>query len=435
MNTPATNTPPNRSIGFLLGMTSLMFGANIAWVSYNSILLLPLVQKVVSPARSSLIVGIIAFAANMIGMLVSLISGILSDHGTSRFGRRTPSILFGTLLGLPVIACAAIFRLSLPVIISSYLGMQIFTNIANGAWWPLLVDTIPEGQRGLASGLQGFFTLLASAVSFVVATYLNEINRPDLALILIAVTFAITGLICGRTIHQADRPVVKVDHTSLLKAIKNMFRVRIRVAIFFWIVFSAFLVNMGLSSLQYFARDFLGIYFNQANPDAALRLVGMINLVLIMLSAVGTGLLSDRIGRRMLIITGSLLSAAMTLVMAFTRNFTFFIILTCLRAIATGPIMAVIPALASGLAPQEEAGQYMAYNNLTTALPSAVAPLLFGAILNFRGSSTPASFIILLLVSAGFYLFGGIVFGWKVPSKALAESMRMVAKTEQVIDA
>ncbi len=435
MNTTSINTPPSRSIGFLLGMTSLMFGANIAWVSYNSILLLPLVQKVVLPARSSLIVGIIAFAANMVGILVSLISGILSDHGTSRFGRRTPNILIGSLLGFPVIACGAFFHLSLPVIIISYLGMHIFTNIANGAWWPLLVDTLPEGQRGLASGLQGFYTLLASAISFVVATYLNEINRPDLALILIAATFAITGLICGRTIHRADRPVVKVDHISPLKAMKKMFQVRIRVAIFFWIVFSAFLVNMGLNSLQYFARDFLGIYFNQTNPDAALRLVGMINLVLIMLSAVGTGLLSDKIGRRMLIIAGALLSAAMTLIMAFTRNFSFFIILTCLRAIATGPIMAVIPALASGLAPREEAGQYMAYNNLTTALPSAVAPLLFGAILNFKGASTPASFIILLLVSAGFYLLGGIVFGWKVSSNALAESTHMTAKAAQLIDA
>jgi len=33
-------------------MTILMFSANIAWVSYNSILLLPLVQKVVPADRS-----------------------------------------------------------------------------------------------------------------------------------------------------------------------------------------------------------------------------------------------------------------------------------------------------------------------------------------------------------------------------------------------
>jgi Na+/melibiose symporter-like transporter len=132
-----------RSLGYLLGMTILMFGANIAWVSYNSILLLPLVQKVVPSNVSSLTVGVIAFIANLVGILVSLLVGVLSDHGTSRLGRRTPGILIGTLAGFPVIACVAIFHLSLLVIVCSYLGMQIFVNIANGAWWPLLVDTVP----------------------------------------------------------------------------------------------------------------------------------------------------------------------------------------------------------------------------------------------------------------------------------------------------
>jgi MFS family permease len=80
--------------------------------------------------------------------------------------------------------------------------------------------------------------------------------------------------------------------------------------------------------------------------------------------------------------------------------------------------------LASSLAPKEEAGQYMAYNNVTTALPSAVAPLLFGLILNFKGASTPTSFIILLVVAAAFYLFGAIIFAWKVSKKVLGENIR-----------
>jgi MFS family permease len=421
MTITTTETISRRSVGYLLGMSLLMFGANFAWVSYNSILLLPLVQRVVPAERSSITVGVIAFTANLVGILASLLAGILSDHSSSRLGKRTPSILVGALGGIPAIACAAIFHLSLPVIIASYVGMQFFTNVANGAWWPLLVDTMPENQRGLASGLQGFYTLLAAAASFVAVTYLNEIHRPDLALWLMAGVFALTGLACVGAIRRYDKPSVLPQRLSLREAVSGMFRVRTRVAVFFWLVFSAFLVNMGLNSLQYFARDFLGIYFSLSNPDAGLRLVGLINLVVIMLAAVGSGLLSDRIGRRKLIVAGALISAVMTLLMALTRNFTAFLVLTVVRAVATGPIMAVIPALASGLAPQEEAGQYMAYNNLTTALPSAFAPLLFGALLNMAGAATPGSFVRLLLVAAGFYLLGGVVFGITVTQEALVE--------------
>ena len=413
------NMNTRRSISYLLGMSILMFGANFAWVSYNSILLLPLVQKVVPAARSSIITGLIAFAANLVGILITIIFGILSDHSSSRLGKRTPSILIGTLVGLPVIACGAIFHLSLPVIIASYLGMHLLTNVANGAWWPLLVDNVPEEQRGLASGLQGFYTLLASAVSFILVTYLNEINRPDLALVLMGAVFAVSGLVCTATIRGTDLPASSHRNFSWRETFHGMFHVRTRVVVFFWLVLSAFLVNMGLNSLQYFARDFLGIYFGLSNPDAGLRLVGLLNLVVIMAAAVGTGFLSDRIGRGKLIVAGAYISAATTILMAFSRNYNIFLALSVVRAAATGPIMAVIPALASGLAPQEEAGQYMAYNNLTTALPSAIAPLFFGAILNMGGASTPSSFVILLLVAAGFYFIGGIVFSMKVTQGTL----------------
>jgi len=422
--TISTGMAARRSIGFLLGMTILMFGANFVWVSYNSILLLPLVQKVVPAEHANITVGVIAFFANLVGIVVSILFGIISDHSASRLGRRTPSILIGALVGFPFIACAAIFHLSLPVIIGSYLGMQFFTNVANGAWWPLLVDTVPENQRGLASGLQGFYTLLGAAVSFVIVTYLNEINRPDLALLLMAGVFALTGLINAGTIRPYDKPDAQLQPLSLWKAVRGMFHVRTRVIVFFWLVFSAFLVNMGLSSLQYFARDFLKIYFELPNPDAGLRTLGLLSLVIIMLAAVGTGLLSDKIGRRRLIVAGAFVSAVTTALMALTRDFTIFLVLTVIRAIATGPIMAVIPALASGLAPQEEAGQYMAYNNLTTAIPTACAPLLFGAILNLGGAATPASFVVLLAIAAVFYLIGGIVFGMKVSQRALDEGIQ-----------
>jgi hypothetical protein len=46
-----TTAGSKRSIGYLLGLAISMFGANFVWISYNSVLLLPLVQKVVAPER------------------------------------------------------------------------------------------------------------------------------------------------------------------------------------------------------------------------------------------------------------------------------------------------------------------------------------------------------------------------------------------------
>jgi MFS family permease len=102
--------------------------------------------------------------------------------------------------------------------------------------------------------------------------------------------------------------------------------------------------------------------------------------------------------------------------MGLTGNYIFFLILAGLRAVATGPIFAIVPALASDLAPKDEAGQYMAYNNLSTGISGALAGLVFGFILI---TLTRTTFTALFVISAFLFLLGGIIFAVKVPQKAI----------------
>ncbi|MGA2491102.1 MAG: hypothetical protein ABSF99_13125, partial [Anaerolineales bacterium] len=53
-------TPAKRSIGFLLGMSMLMLGANLVWTAYNSLLLPTLVEGVVTTGKG-LVTGLIGF--------------------------------------------------------------------------------------------------------------------------------------------------------------------------------------------------------------------------------------------------------------------------------------------------------------------------------------------------------------------------------------
>jgi MFS family permease len=152
------------------------------------------------------------------------------------------------------------------------------------------------------------------------------------------------------------------------------------------------------------------------SPDAAYRLMGGISLLVTMLAAVGAGVLSDKIGRRPLILGAMFLSAITTLLMGLTSNFVVFLVMAALRSAATGPIFASAPALASDLSPKDEAGQYMAYNNLTTGLSGALASLIFGVILV---TMTRTTFMALFIISAFLFLIGGIIFYIKVPQKEI----------------
>jgi MFS family permease len=414
-----------RSIGFLVGMSMLMLGANLVWTAYNSLVLPTLVEGVVKNGKG-LVTGLVGFFGTMLAITVSILAGILSDHSSNRWGRRSPAILIGALIGVPLIALPTLFlapslrpaflSLALPVIILSYCGMQFATNVGNGAWWPLLVDVVPENQRGLASGIQGALTLVGATIAIVAVTFLIQNGHIVASLWLVGGVLALSGIVNVVVIRGKDKPAGQSNRISLTRAVRDMFRVKTRVAVFFWVVLAVLLAYMGINGLQFFALYFFQVYFPAVNPEAAFRTMGGISLVMTMLAAVGSGLLSDKIGRRSLILWAMFLCAITTFLMGLTGNYIVFLVLSGLRSAATGPIIASAPALASDLAPKDEAGQYMAYNNLSTGLSGALAGLIFGVILV---TLTRTTFMALFIISAFFFLLGGILFAVKVPQKEI----------------
>jgi MFS family permease len=200
--------------------------------------------------------------------------------------------------------------------------------------------------------------------------------------------------------------------------------------VFFWLVLALLLANMGINSLQFFARYFFQVYFPSISPDAGYRIMGGISLVLTMLAAVGSGFLSDKIGRRAMILWAMVVCAVCTFLMGLTGNFSLFLVFTALRSIATGPILATAPALASDLSPKDEAGHYMAYNNLSTGLSGALSSLIFGVLLV---NMTRTTFMVLFIISAILFLLGGLVFSAKVTQKAL--DTRLQAAVEEGTEA
>ncbi len=429
---PSTITIEKRSVGFLFGMNMLMLGANLVWVAYNTILLPTLVEKV-GTINKGFVVGLVGFFGTLLALLVSILWGIISDHTASRLGKRTPAILTGSLIALPLIGLPTLMLspafhdhlvpLAVPIILISYFGMQFATNMSNGAWWPLLVDVVPENQRGGASGIMGFLTLLGSAIGILVVTSLNQDGRTGAALWLIGGVFTLTGLINAWAIKGKDKPADSSEHIGVWNALTDIFTVRKRIAVFFWLVLAMLLANMGLNSLQFFARYFFQVYFPAISPDAAYRTMGGISLVVTMLSAVGAGILSDRIGRRSMILWGVMVCAVSTLLMGFTSNFAVFLVLTTIRSIAMGPILATAPALASDLSPKDEAGRYMAYNNLSTGLSAGLSALIFGVLLI---NLTRTTFMYLFIISAILFFIGGIVFSTKVSQEELEVGFKAV---------
>src|SRR5258707_11860529 len=121
------------------------------------------------------------------GLVVALLSnpffGLLSDRTRSRFGRRRPYIVIGTLInvgGILVMAFAPdLFvqehsgNLIAPCLFVLTLGLlivQFGSNAAQAPFHALLPDLVPQEQRGVASGIMGLAYWLGTITGVLVPT-------------------------------------------------------------------------------------------------------------------------------------------------------------------------------------------------------------------------------------------------------------------------
>ncbi len=413
--------PTQRLSVSALVMTSIYtLGVNAVWLSYNIFILPVQMQSVTSESTKGIALGALVGVAIGLAVIVNIIAGIISDHSNSRFGRRRPMMMWGMVLTLPFLLLPVFFPLSLLTVSVAYLGMQIFTNVSSGAFQPTLADFIPVDQRGTSAGFKGVFTLIGAAIGVGVITALFAANLESAAYILIAVIFVITTLINTIAMRPYDKPILNVQPLKLREVLVDMFRIQKRSAGFFWFVFCSFLIYMGVSGFQFFGVYYLESVLHITRQEALARAVqisGLLSLVMSMIFALLAGFLSDKLGRRNIIIVSALIAAAVGIFFPFARTFVIFLAFSSLYAASNGVILSVDTALTSDLVPLEEAGKFMAYANLAVGVANGVAPPIFGLILNFQGAPTLNSFIAFFVVSAAFFIISSFVMAFKVPNR------------------
>jgi MFS family permease len=409
-----------RTYRFLLGMSVYNLGVSLMWTSYSAILLPILVQNTTSESSKGRWLGVISLTSVAVGIFTAIVSGILSDHSQSKWGRRTPYIVSGMILAVGSISLLSYLPLSLPFVFAGFFFIQLFGNLSEGSYRPLLADLIPERQRGLESGLQGVFNILGAAVGFLAITALVSAGNLRLAMIAIALTLLATTIFNTIVIRDEDRPLPGTQPIRFTRVLAETYHADQHVPGFFWFVFANFLMYMGVTSFASFGIYYFQTILHIPDPVQAMGVSGMVGILATIIAALAAGTLSDHIGRRSLIILAGVLAGSVVLFFPFLNGFSSFLFLAAIYGAANGIIYSVNQAMAGDLVPVTEAGKYMAYSNLSVGVASAVAPLVFGLVFNSTGAPTQTSFIYFFSLAAFFYFSSSLVFWRRVPARQAA---------------
>jgi len=180
---------------------------------------------------------------------------------------------------------------------------------------------------------------------------------------------------------------------------------------FTWWVVNRLAYLVGAVNLSTFAVYFIQARLGYVKEKAAgpASIMMMVVGVFILLSALPSGWLADRLGRKFLVAVSGGLAALGTVIALLVPNLVIIYIGGCLIGIATGLFYAANWALGTDIVPKEEAGRYLGISNLAGAGAGAVGAYIGGPIADYFTVHVPQipglGYILLFAIYGLLFLF------------------------------
>jgi len=368
-----------------LTINAYWFGLAFMWNGLHPIilpaLLLPAAgrQALVPEALKNTYLGGMTFVGLILAMIVQPLAGALSDRTRTRWGRRRPWMLAGTLLALVFLAVMAVAGnvwSSFWALAAAYFILQIASNSAHGPAQGLIPDLVPQDRRGLASGLKNLFDMAGLVVTSLVGGQLMADGNPVLAFGVTGAVLALATLVTLFDAPETPAPSAGQAPGEVPSRLRDLFRADWKAyPDYRRLLVSRYLILLGIYAVQNFAQYYIRDWLALPRPSEVTgNLMAAIGLALTAL-VFPAGWLSDRIGRRTLNVAAGGLAALGILLLAFARNLLGLYLFAGLIGAATGVFLSVNWAWATDLIPGEEAGKFLGLSNLATAGAGACSRL------------------------------------------------------------
>jgi MFS family permease len=400
------------------------------WQSLATLILPDLVQSLVGSAHKGIALSTLEGIGTVMAVVWQPLAGSISDRSRSRWGKRRPFVVAGTVGDVIFLAGIALSG-SYWLVVVFYFLLQTASNTAQGPYQGWMPDVVPEDQRGTASGYYGVANIVGILAGTVGAgIMLGHFGRPA-AIASIAALLTVTMLIT--VLLVPDRAAPAQDRfESPWHAVRTTFSRPLAYPQFLWLMASRLLILMGIVGIQSFVFFYFSdTYFHgdsRETTNATTALVGIVVVVALVVTWPAARL-SDRIGRRPLILASGVLAALGTLDLVFSHytwapaglldalGSTFHVPPLAAQATLAGVVIgigfgafeSVDWAFIQDVIPQGESGLFMGFSNIATAGSGVIARFITGGLLDAFNAGRP-----ILGLKGGYPIIFTVFFVWLV---------------------
>lgn len=395
---------PTKKISFihLIGLNTYTLGLSFMWNSLHPIVLPAVLLHLVPAQTKNSYLGGLTFVGMLLAMVVQPISGAASDRWRSRWGRRRPLALLGTLLDFVFLGLLA-WSKNIWVVLLGYVGLQVTSNTAQGPLQALVPDRVPHEQLGRASGVKNLLDVGGVILASLAAGRLlsPQDRYPTTVMLVVMGVLALSTAITLLTAREDSSASEGAGEPFDLRAI---FRLDLGTnRNFVWLIASRFVFLMGVYGVQAFAQYYIQDVMQAPNPVKATGdLMTALALMLVVAAALG-GWLADRIGARRVVQIASVISSAGCFLLPMARDLDGLVVFAGVLGAGIGLYLSANWALASRLAPKAQAGRFLGLTNLATAGASAFSRLL-GFPVDWLNNAYPGAF----MGYFGLFALGGV---------------------------
>jgi MFS family permease len=373
--------PLRRLVGFII---PVYIGVYLVIGAVPS-LLLPLQVQGIDEAHKAANLAIITGVGAFVAMIASPIAGLVSDRTRSRFGRRAPYLVFGSLAtGLALVGMGLANGVAQLVIAWSI--VQLTLNFVISPLTALMPDRVPSPVRGLFSSLLGLGTMIGIIAGQVAgAAFAKDIQAGYFILpgiMLVVVTLFV--ILCP---DKSSRDQVN-EPFSLGVFLRTFWVSPRKHPDFFWGFLARMLLFTGYFAVNgyqlYVLQDYIGLGSKAAS---VIPILGIVNLLGVVVTMSFSGPLSDRVGRRKIfVIVASCVMAGAMIIPLVSPTLIGMILFTLVSSFGFGTYMSVDGALMADVLPSADSfAKDLGVLNIAATLPQTIGPFLSGAVVVIAG--------------------------------------------------
>jgi len=345
-----------------------------------------------SLGASTIAIGLIEGFAESMSSLLKLFAGYLSD----RLGKRKLLVVAGYSLASfvrPLLAFAQTWPQVLGIRIADRIGKGIRTAPRDA----MIADTVQVEQRGIAFGFHRAMDhcgamigpLLGYVLVILLAANHESLTRADFSRIFLIASIPALMAVIVAIFFMRESPVQRHQKSEIPKLSLRGFDSN----------FKRFLLVLALFTLSNSSDSFLILRAVDAGVSAAvIPLLWAAHHGTKVLSSLFGGDLSDRLGRKRLIVSGWVLYAAVYAGFAFATQSISLWILFLIYGIYFGLVEGAEKALVADLVRPEQRGTAYGLYNLAFGVTVFPASLLMGMIWYWQGPAT--AFLVSALMGA-----------------------------------